>query len=449
MSDFCWDHDLKPSVLQRHLKKRRSGQVESREVKRLVPVALVGTKRHGDAPRECALEVVLPRGRRIEVRADFGSGTLERLLTVLEIGTEVEELRRKLEGKAPWTKWPYSRLGFSQSAHSVIVAGMNKVVWIPVGFAISILCSEKALAWAQEGHAAVAAIAEHLISQTTRIKVQELLAKGGDKDLISIASWADQVIIAAHDEGPLRGNQEAIEFNQKFPKSGMWHFVNLPLGATSYDQVRSFLTPNDVIHAISRCIQVLESSTPEPDTFTKVQALRLLVHFVGDIHQPLHCGTGFYSFPERDTPQLIIAPAEASDKPNDRGGNLLFYGSNATEQLHALWDRVLVEEIDSSIDYRVLAEFLAKNSLPKEMVKTPGDYHNWAEVWAIESVRIAALAYRGIIFGMPEFDTSEHLARINITLPTNYIENNKGYAAQQLALAGVRLAQLLDSLDWR
>jgi transposase-like protein len=84
VSDFCRDHDLKPSVLQRHLKRSRLGKVESKEVKRLVPVALVGTKQHADKPSECALEVVLSRGRRIQVRADFDSGTLERLLNVLE-----------------------------------------------------------------------------------------------------------------------------------------------------------------------------------------------------------------------------------------------------------------------------------------------------------------------------------------------------------------------------
>ena len=83
VSDFCRNHRLKPSVLHRHLKRRRLGKVESREGKRLVPVALVGTKRHADTPG-CALEVVLSRGRRIEVRADFDSGTLERLLNVLE-----------------------------------------------------------------------------------------------------------------------------------------------------------------------------------------------------------------------------------------------------------------------------------------------------------------------------------------------------------------------------
>jgi S1/P1 nuclease len=326
---------------------------------------------------------------------------------------------------------------------------MMRIALITAGLAIFALCSEKVFAWAQEGHAAVAAIAQNLISPTTQTKVQELLAKGGDKDLISIASWADLVIIAAHDAGPLRGNQEAMEFNQKFPKSAMWHFVNLPLGATSYEQVRNFTTPDDVIHAISRCIDVLESPTPDPGAFTKVQALRLLVHFVGDIHQPLHCGIGFYSFSETSPPQLITTPADAVDKPSDRGGNLLFYGPNATEQLHALWDRVLVEGVDESPDYSVLAAFLAKSYVPKEIVKTPGDYHNWAEIWAIESVQVAAIVYQGIRFETAEFDAGQHLARIDITLPTNYLERNKGYAAQQLARAGVRLAQLLDSIRWQ
>jgi hypothetical protein len=69
---------------------------------------------------------------------------------------------------------------------------MTKIAWIVAGFAIVVLGSEKALAWAQEGHAVVAAIAENLLSPVTQAKVQKLLAEGGDKDLISVASWADQ-----------------------------------------------------------------------------------------------------------------------------------------------------------------------------------------------------------------------------------------------------------------
>lgn len=52
--------------------------------------------------------------------------------------------------------------------------------------------------------------------------------------VVSIAYSADEVILAAHDNGPLRGNEEAIEFNKKFPNRGIWHFVNLPVGTVSY-----------------------------------------------------------------------------------------------------------------------------------------------------------------------------------------------------------------------
>jgi hypothetical protein len=84
VSDFCRKHDLKPSVLQRHLKMRRLSKVKPREAKRLVPVALVEANGNGKISSGYALEVVLSSGRRIGVRPDFDSGTLERLLQVLE-----------------------------------------------------------------------------------------------------------------------------------------------------------------------------------------------------------------------------------------------------------------------------------------------------------------------------------------------------------------------------
>jgi len=82
--DFCRDHALAPGILRRHLRMRRLGKVEPKESKGLVAVALVGAHGNGDTPGACALKVVLPKGRRIEVRPDFDSGTLERLLNVLE-----------------------------------------------------------------------------------------------------------------------------------------------------------------------------------------------------------------------------------------------------------------------------------------------------------------------------------------------------------------------------
>jgi hypothetical protein len=82
------------------------------------------------------------------------------------------------------------------------------------------------------------------------------------------------------------------------------------------------------------------------------------------------------------------------------------------------------------------------------MAKTPGHFHGWAEVWVIESVRIATLAYLGIIFQKAEVDAEKKLLRIDIGMPANYLDANRAYAAQQLTKAGVRLAQLLDSINW-
>ena len=84
VNDFCWNHDLAPGVLQRHLKMRRLSKVESREANRLVAVALVEANGNAKTSSGCALEVVLSSGRRIGVRPDFDSGTLERLLQILE-----------------------------------------------------------------------------------------------------------------------------------------------------------------------------------------------------------------------------------------------------------------------------------------------------------------------------------------------------------------------------
>ena len=289
------------------------------------------------------------------------------------------------------------------------------------------------------------------MSASSRDHVRKLLAEGGDKDLVSVASWSDQVILARLDTGPLRGDHEAIDFDHRFPNSGTWHFINLPLGIASWEQASSFSTSDDIVQAVARCIQVLEAPASEqpPGELTKVEALRLLVHLVGDIHQPLHCGTGFYKFSQAQAVQLVIDPQEAKGTTNDRGGNLLFYGPNETDQLHALWDRVLVEEADKTIDYHALADFLMANYLPKDVPLTPGDYHEWAQRWAIESVQVARLAYQGITFKNPTFDASQRLHRIEVELPKDYIPINSQRAAAQIARAGAHLSQLFDKIRWQ
>jgi hypothetical protein len=83
-SDFCRNHKLSRNVLYRHLQRRRLGKAERQKPQRLVAVSLVEAQDQAEIRQGCALEVVLGNGRRIQVGRDFESGTLERLLRVLE-----------------------------------------------------------------------------------------------------------------------------------------------------------------------------------------------------------------------------------------------------------------------------------------------------------------------------------------------------------------------------
>ncbi len=241
----------------------------------------------------------------------------------------------------------------------------------------------------------------------------------------------------------MKDDPEAGAFNAKFPTNALWHFVDLPLGAVDYREVSAFASLNDIVYAIKRCIAVLERVENRADDFTKPQALRLLVHFVGDIHQPLHCGTGFYDLSDLGHPVLITDPRLCIGKPNDRGGNDLFFGDEPTQELHALWDQALVISISNSPNYRSLADWLESTQSVSPMT---GDYHVWAEQWAIDSVKQARNAYQNIEFQGASTDGQR--LRITVRLPSGYIDTNRKMAAGQLVKAGLRLAQLLNAIQW-
>jgi S1/P1 Nuclease len=289
-------------------------------------------------------------------------------------------------------------------------------------------------------------MAEHQLSSSARSRITAILSQGGDADLPAIANWADDVRAAAAGRGPLSDDPEAREFNDKFPTNALWHFVNLPLGTNNYRSSAAFHSPNNVVHAIQHCIAVLETADNDPEDFTKLQALRLLVHFVGDIHQPLHCGTGFYDLSDPSHPVLLTDPRLCRGRPTDRGGNDLWYGPDPNDELHALWDDALVYAINQSPDYELLAQHL-ETTLVHSMGSSPGDYHNWPEQWAVDSVHVAQKAYGNLAFESASLD-GQHL-RIPIHLPPGYIATNQAIAAEQLAKGGAHLAQLLNVIKWR
>ena len=83
-NEFCRTRGIALSTLQRHLKRHGSGVGRAKAANRLVAVELSGQEPKRDSQRACALEVVLPGGRRIEVRREFNAATLGRVVKVLE-----------------------------------------------------------------------------------------------------------------------------------------------------------------------------------------------------------------------------------------------------------------------------------------------------------------------------------------------------------------------------
>ncbi len=297
--------------------------------------------------------------------------------------------------------------------------------------------------WADQGHAAIWEVAQSLLTPQAKQHVDATLA--GDK-LEMTAVWLDRVRDVGKNEGPLVGDAEAAAFIKAFPFHFTWHYVDMPLDTTSYAAAQGFTTRDDIVQQINHCIAVLEGKSSVFDART---ALRVLVHLVGDIHQPMHCSSGFFDVTDPQHPVLQTAHDKClplkKEKLEDRGGNQLFFGPEKYDQMHALWDFELVKKL---VVLGSLSKIL-KDALPKINTTTPGDVHTWAEQWAGESVALAKAAYAGIEFGPCTLNTTDKgpkITRIEIKLPAGYADKQKSVVGTQMVKAAARMAAVLNAL---
>jgi len=238
-----------------------------------------------------------------------------------------------------------------------------------------------ASAWSASGHRLVAALAAGELDPRARAQVAELLQGEQDPTLPGIAAWADQ----------LRENDPDLG-----KRSARWHYVNLPEGRCSYLASRDCRNGDCVVEAIRRQIAILsDRSRPRAE---RAQALKFVVHFVGDVHQPLHAGFG------RDC------------GGNDVQVNLEGKGSN----LHSLWDRLLPES--SGLDEAAHLAHLRKGPRPRSRQGTVED-------WARESCRIVS---------SPGFYPA------SAKIEPAYLERWRPVADARMRLAGKRLAHVLN-----
>jgi hypothetical protein len=304
-------------------------------------------------------------------------------------------------------------------------------------FVLLLQSSWPAHGWGRLGHEATARVAQGWLSNDVAARVTSIL---GTNDLASVALWADHVRDAQRMRGPLRSDPEAHDFNRRFPQNESWHYVNLPLATTRYPESAPFASTNDIGNASRRCITVLEGRSAE---MSKRDALRWLVHLVGDIHQPLHVGCGYYRFKPDGMIEFIREPNAATGQPHDRGGNLLRFGQN--QNLHAFWDVTLVDALNSNQNH--LEAVLRKNVQP-EAWKAAGQVERWPEQWATDSVVAARGAYDGIEFLAAQFNAAGAVTNISVKLPPDYQSRQESRARDQLSKSAFRLAEVLNALRW-
>lgn len=244
-----------------------------------------------------------------------------------------------------------------------------------------------ALAWGRFGHRAAGKLAESRLSPAALAAVRSLLEPG--ESLADASTWADEV-------------------RREFPQSGPWHYVNVPITEEKYS-ARFCPEEGCVVSKIAEFRQVVaDRNAPRIE---RQRALRFLIHFVEDMHQPLHVG----------------------DR-KDKGGNdtqVQFFGKGSN--LHRVWDSGILE--------RAYQDDL---SLFKDVRELAGSAEaaNWSggtvESWADESLDLARKAYL-------QPDTEANL-RSGSKLGEAYQVIHLPVARRRVAQAGVRLAKILNEV---
>lgn len=248
------------------------------------------------------------------------------------------------------------------------------------------LISTDALAWGAQGHRLVARVAESRLNPTARAEVARLLSAEPTPTLAGIAPWADE--LRSKDPGLGR-------------RSAGWHYVNIGEDDCHYAVERHCPNGNCVVEALKVQTAILaDRSRPDAE---RAQALKFVVHFVGDVHQPMHAGYG-----------------------HDKGGNdfQVQYNGRGTN-LHSLWDSGMLNTRKLDDD----AYTARLNTLPKPTFSKRANINADAVRWAEASCRIA------IAPGV--YPTKR-------TLEPGYTDTYLPVAERELRLAGERLAVLLN-----
>ncbi|WP_034890773.1 S1/P1 nuclease [Gillisia sp. Hel_I_29] len=235
--------------------------------------------------------------------------------------------------------------------------------------------------WGQTGHRTTAEIASKHLSKEARKEIAKIL-KG--QSLALVSTFADE-----------------IKSDPRFREFGVYHYVNLPKDATEY-KAEDANEKGDLLQGLRKCVKVLKDKNSSKDD--KEFYLKMLIHFMGDLHQPLHTGRG-----------------------EDKGGNdIQIRWFNDGSNLHRLWDSDMIDSYDMS--FSELANNTVKFSETERRTITAGSF----EDWMYESKMLSEKVYNS--------------ADIGEKLSYRYMYDWFPVVREQLEKGGLRLASVLNEI---
>lgn len=235
--------------------------------------------------------------------------------------------------------------------------------------------------WGKNGHRATGEIAESYLSKRTKKEIDKIL---NGKSLALVSTFGDE-----------------IKSEAAYRKYDPWHYVNLPEGDSLYSE-KTAAPEGDILMGIKKCVEVLKDNhAPMKE---KEFYLKMLVHFMGDLHQPLHTG-----------------------RAKDKGGNdIQVRWFNEGTNLHSVWDSKMIGSYQMS--YTELAENRDRIAPEEEQQIAAGSL----EDWMYESKALSQRVYDS--------------AQIGEKLGYRYMYDWFAVVREQLQKGGIRLATVLNEI---
>jgi len=306
------------------------------------------------------------------------------------------------------------------------------------------------LAWGRGGHETVGYLAATLIAgSNAEKKVNEILKPG--ETMATAAEWPDcaKGFLYCHKQP----TAEMKDFAQRNPNHHAYHYTDVPFELDQYADDAPGANADDVVHILGDAILVLRGQPPAnpKHDITRREALFIVAHMVGDIHQPLHVGAAYV-----DEAGEFVVPEDHQEEAEEftQGGNLLCHGSKG---VHSYWDDNLVTMAMRQAKVTTSKAFAGKLAASAKKVKIDGGSpESWPRLWATETLNLSKTELSVLTVTDKRIGGAKSVCQKtgdkgtssvwDVDFPDDYAAEGATTAAEQLTLAGARLARLLKAI---